>query len=107
MTPQEAIEILLNRQSILVKKYSLEKDTEVRKCMDYEYQAINTAFNALKKQIPQKLDYEGDGYDDSGDLIYDTAICRNCSREFEVDYDEHSNYCPNCGQALDWDNENV
>ena len=46
--------------------------------------------------------YEGDGYDDSGNLIYDTWICPNCEKDHEVDYDDYD-FCPNCGQAIDWD----
>lgn len=60
---------------------------------------VNPKFLSIDKQ---KLDYEGDGYDPDGNLVYDTAICPNCYRTFEVDYDEHSNYCPTCGAALDW-----
>ena len=55
----------------------------------------------VEKETPKPLDYEGDGYVD-GELNYDTAICRSCGRKFEVDYDEHSKYCPDCGQRLDW-----
>lgn len=60
-----------------------------------------------------RVDYEGDGYDDDGNIIYDTAYCPKCRQEYEVDYDNHDNYCRNCGQALDWsmdggaDNENT
>jgi len=53
---------------------------------------------------PEPLMYEGDGYSD-GELVYDTAICPRCHKDFEVDYDEHSKFCPNCGQALDWEKE--
>mgnify|MGYP001861453854 CR=1 FL=1 len=56
----------------------------------------------VDKETPVTLEYEGDGYDGKGNMIYDTAICPVCERHFEVDYDEHSNYCPNCGQRLDW-----
>jgi hypothetical protein len=58
--------------------------------------------DAIKKQIPQKPNYEGDGYDDSGNLIYDTWICPNCEDRYEVDYEIHS-HCPTCGQAIDWE----
>lgn len=55
------------------------------------------------KQVPKQLDYEAEGYDDNGELIYDTAYCPRCRYSFEVDY-ESPNYCPDCGQALDWSN---
>jgi rubrerythrin len=57
--------------------------------------------DALRKQIPQKPDYEGDGYDDVGNLVYDTWICPNCGDRYEVDYEIHQ-YCPMCGQRIDW-----
>ena len=59
----------------------------------------------LKKiRTPKKPTYEGDGYSD-GEMVYDTWICPCCDTEYEVDYDEYD-YCPNCGQAIDWsDNE--
>lgn len=54
---------------------------------------------ALKKQIPRKPEYEGDGYSD-GILVYDTWICPNCGARYEVDYDDYD-FCPKCGQAID------
>lgn len=53
------------------------------------------------KETSMKVYYEADAYAD-GCLVYDTAICPNCDRRFEVDYEEHYNYCPTCGQRLDW-----
>ena len=55
---------------------------------------------ALEKQIPKTPNYEGDGYWD-GELVYDTWICPNCGKDYEVDYDDYK-YCPECGQAIDW-----
>ena len=60
----------------------------------------NIIEDALRKQIPQKPDFEGDGYDDSGNLIYDTWICPNCGDRYELDYEIHT-YCPMCGQRID------
>ena len=57
---------------------------------------------ALRKQIQEKPHFEGDGYDDSGELIYDTWICPNCGDRYELDYEIHQ-YCPMCGQRIDWD----
>lgn len=70
--------------------------------------ACRVAVKALEKQIPKKPDYEGDGYDENGNLIYDTWICPNCGKHYEVDYDDYD-FCPDCGQAidkaLDWSDE--
>lgn len=61
------------------------------------------SIKALEKQIPQQLNYESDGYADDGELIFDTAICRSCGYDFEYGINDWgSNYCPDCGQALDW-----
>lgn len=64
-------------------------------------EACRVAAKALDKQIPHRPDYEGDGYDENGELIYDTWICPCCEEHYEVDYDQHK-HCPNCGQAIDW-----
>lgn len=71
----------------------------------YDVEALNMAQDALEKQISLPLDYEGDGYADDGNILYDTAICRSCGRRFERDYEEHYKYCPECGQALNWSDE--
>ena len=60
---------------------------------------------AIEKQIPQQPDLEGDGYDDGGNLIYDTGYCPRCRCSYEVDY-HRPKYCENCGQALDWSADN-
>ena len=58
---------------------------------------------AVEKQTARRPDYEGDGYAD-GHLVYDTWICPCCGKHYEVDYDNY-NYCPDCGQKLDWSDE--
>lgn len=63
-------------------------------------EALNTIKTAVKKQIPKKPDFEGDGYDDNGNLIYDTWICPCCETQYELDYDDYK-FCPECGQAID------
>ena len=60
----------------------------------------------VDKAIPKQLIYEGDGYW-NGQLVYDVAICQNCDRHFEVDGEEHYDYCPSCGQKLDWSDTNA
>lgn len=87
MTIQKALEIIKNEVSyksgIIINE------------------ALKTVDSAVGKQIPRKPDIWGDGVDDDGDLIYDSWACPCCHEEYELDYDEYE-YCPNCGQALDW-----
>ena len=68
-----------------------------------EKEAMEMAIEALEKQIPKRPFYEGDGFWD-GKLVYDTWICPCCEKKYEVDYDDYD-YCPNCGQAIDWSEE--
>ena len=68
------------------------------------YADLNLMGELVEKENPKPLDYEGGGYVD-GQLNFDNAICRSCGRKFEVDYDEHSKYCPDCGQKLRWEDE--
>ena len=65
---------------------------------------IDVAIKALEKQIPKKPTYEGDGYAPDGMFIWGEWICPCCGRRYEVDYDDYD-YCPDCGQKLDWSNE--
>lgn len=69
-----------------------------------KYHAIGTIEEcraAVEKQRAKKSDIEGD-WDSDGHLIYDTWICPNCGRDYEINYDYY-NYCPNCGQHIDTD----
>lgn len=69
-----------------------------------QYRKLGTVEELRKereKQVPKKPNFEGDGYDDKGDMIYDTWICPCCNKNYELDYDEYD-YCPSCGQAIDW-----
>ena len=66
--------------------------------------AMHEAIKALEKQIPQSPDYEADGYDENGALIYDTAFCPVCNYEFEYNINDWGcKFCCNCGQALKWE----
>lgn len=72
-----------------------------------EYREIGTVEEcreAVEKQKPEKPDYEGDGYDNNGNIIYDTWICPTCGAWYEVDYDDYK-HCPECGQAIDLSGE--
>ena len=54
---------------------------------------------------PEMVRYEGDGYAD-GEMVYDYAYCPNCNHETEIDSENWGSlFCPECGQALKWENE--
>ena len=124
MKPEETIELLKGMQSPLEdyaelvgapafaygykyvypypEDYAIEEAIEALKEIQ-QYREIGTVEEcreAVEKQKPKKPDYEGDGYDDKGELVYDTWICPNCDKKYEVDYDDYK-HCPNCGQSID------
>ena len=55
-------------------------------------EAIDIAIQALEKQIPKKP---------KTDDRYIMYICPCCNDFIKVSH----NYCPNCGQELDWSDE--
>lgn len=61
---------------------------------------IQLAIKALKKQIPKEPFY--------GVIPRDTATnCGNCNSFIGFsDQTNRYNYCPNCGQKLDWSDSN-
>ena len=79
-----------------VEAYIVFEDACVKKGF-----TIKGLLESREKQTPKKPDLEGDGYGDDGVLIYDTWICPCCGKRYEIDYEEYD-YCPNCGQAIDW-----
>ena len=41
-----------------------------------------------------------------GVLVYDMYNCPNCDKEYELYYEKHD-YCPNCGQKMNWEGIDV
>lgn len=68
-------------------------------CKEYD-ENIAYIKELVDKETPMKPNYEGDGFDKDGNVIYDTWICPCCEERYEVDYDDYK-YCPNCGQKID------
>lgn len=86
MTPKEAIKILE------VAKTEVEWDYP----LDYAI-AIDTAIEALEKQIPKKPISLGE------DIDRDVGQCPNCKEIIDT-YEDYK-YCSDCGQAIDWRDE--
>lgn len=55
---------------------------------------------AMQKYTAQTPELYGDGYVD-GYLVYDEWKCPGCGESYETDGEDY-NYCPNCGQKIDW-----
>lgn len=73
-------------------------------CEYKNYRAIGTTEEcraAVEKQIPKEPNYDGDGYAPDGTFVWDEWLCPRCGSRYEVEYDDYD-YCPNCGQKLDW-----
>ena len=96
MTESEAIkEVRFNMSTIGLSDKAAKRVVEAR----------DMAINALEKQIPKKPEYEADGYAD-GELVYDYAKCPICGHDFEYGINDWGcNYCSDCGQKLDWSDE--
>ena len=62
----------------------------------FEERNINSFYD---KETPQKVER-------SPEVDEDMVVCPNCNRAFEFEYEEHYDYCPSCGQKLDWSIEN-
>ena len=97
--------IIIERNKVIEDVIWLEiqeivKENEVETKIVINEKAV---VNALNKQMPKKPEYYGDGYSE-GKLVYDYAKCPVCGRnDFEYDINNWGcNYCPDCGQALDW-----
>lgn len=86
MTVEEAITILKIAKTEVEWNYPL----------DYAI-AIATAIEALEKQIPKKPISLGE------DIDRDVGQCPNCKEIIDT-YEDYK-YCSDCGQAIDWRDE--
>ena len=99
MTPQEAIEIITN--AIQTENMTAEQD-----------KALAIVQKATDKQISKKLLYHCDQelcYDGmgciEGEELFEYYECPKCGYKEEAEVFEKIKYCPECGQALDWGDE--
>ena len=91
---------MTNQEAIKMFKERLEKHGHRNIVPEY-LKAMEMAIKALEKQIPKKPTYDGDGYAPDGTFVWDEWLCPCCRSRYEIDYDEYD-FCPNCGQAIDW-----
>ncbi len=71
-----------------------------------KYEAIGTVEElqeAMEKQRAKTPYIWGDGYS-GGEPVFDMYECPYCGQDYEIDGEKYD-FCPNCGQAIDWRNE--
>ena len=96
MTAQEAyaelISIRKNREDGYLTHLSYGGKADEHE--EYTIEAYSVALNALEKQIPKKVT---------------KSACPSCNRIFLFRHGEKrkGDYCDNCGQALDWSDDNA
>lgn len=98
-------QVKIFKEGLKLTELKALSDRTIIGCIPYAKKRIVASeiiYKTLLKEKPQKLERYADGYDEEGNLVYDMAVCPICHKEFEVEYTEHCNYCPSCGQKLDW-----
>lgn len=86
MTASEAIEFLRIHFEYIKERWKPHPDYNV-------LEAIRFAISAIEKQIPKKPDFTEDK---------EFALCPCCNGNGLADKQK---YCDNCGQKLDWSDE--
>lgn len=94
MTIEEAKKILEGELLAVTLESNVSKETQ-QKRLNEKFRALNVAIEAIDKQIPRKpiggFDFANNEY----------KICCECSAIVQ-DGEWKANYCPDCGQVLDW-----
>ena len=65
----------------------------------FNYSFLYTVQEALEKQIPKKIEYISD-VDVEDYPVWIEDLCPVCKAE--LNGSNYYNYCPYCGQAIDW-----
>lgn len=91
MTEQEAIEKLNFRKMLRMHGEDMNEEFDI-------------AIKALEKQIPKKV-VENRWIYTRCDCGHEFSI-HHGDGYYSIPYKQKTNYCPNCGQKLDWCEEN-
>lgn len=90
MTTQKKLEVLQNTLWDIIQS----QDGRAPEYERNQVESLKAAIYALEKQIPCNTELETkEGYD--------TPVCSDCGGHIYLMRGK-ANYCPNCGQALDW-----
>lgn len=87
------------------KEYRNKKSCEAHEKTHYKLDCKEIE-EIKEKNTPKNPRLEGDGYAPDGSFVWDTWFCPNCGSAYEVDCEKY-NYCPDCGQKIDWEESEV
>lgn len=68
---------------------------------DRDDKDIDLITSIVKKEIPRSTIRFGYWYDPDRSQVYVGRKCSNCGTRYKVYYTDYD-YCPHCGQRLDW-----
>ena len=95
MTIEKAIyqleDLIKDRESFVDNDY--DPDNVFRQ----DIEACKAGIQALEKQIPKKVIWK---------YAFYWACCPNCKNNIYDEEKEKFKFCPDCGQALEWSEEN-
>ena len=91
MTYEEAIQILVDLRYF--------DDDCVEDCV-----ALTMAIEALEKQMPKKPkeEWSKSPFSDDEGCLFQHLMCPNCGK---MEVNKLDDFCPHCGQAIDWSDD--
>lgn len=99
MNPEEALKVLdalYNANSLFEYMNSIYDDAEIF------YSAVKVSMDALKKQIPMKPDEHPEQVQKHMNLGVKAPFCPKCGNDLLDEKNDCYDFCPHCGQAIDW-----